>query len=131
MAIFNENVLSEFLNESSINLTKNPLKINGVTMIIVHPNEVDNIPHFHIKREREHDCCIMLNENKFFNHGNNDSTLNSREMRELDSWLRKINSSRYQRTNFQVLCDAWNESEAKTRANTDRDFNYTVITSYK
>lgn len=131
MAIFNENVLSEFLNESSINLTKNPLKIKGVTMVIVHPNEGDNIPHFHIKREREHDCCIMLNENKFFNHGNNDSTLNSREMRELDSWLRKINSSRYQRTNFQVLCDAWNESEAKTRANTDRDFNYTIIISYK
>ena len=129
-AIFNENVLSELLNEGSINLNANPLNIKGVTMVIVHTNEGNNIPHFHIKRSGKHDCCIMLNENRFFNHGNNDSVLNKKEMKELDRWLREINITR-NRTNFESLCDMWNESNHTTRANYDRDFDYTNIMQYK
>lgn len=61
MAIYNEGKVFELLNEGSINLRKNPLNIKGVTMVIVHSNEGDNIPHFHIKRDGKHDCCIMFN----------------------------------------------------------------------
>lgn len=129
-AIFNENVLSELLNEGSINLNKNPLKIKDINMVIVHTNEGDYIPHFHIKRTGKHDCCIMLNENRFFNHGVNDGILTSKEMKELDSWLRKINNvGKY--TNFQTLCNMWNETNSTIQADMYRDFDYTNIASYK
>lgn len=131
MAIYNENKVFELLNEGSINLNSNPLNIKGVTMVIVHPNEGDNIPHFHIKREREHDCCIMLNENKFFNHGNNDSVLNKKEMKELDKWLRKQNKVYTTKTNFQTLCDIWNEASHIVPADRNRYFDYSNIASYK
>lgn len=55
MAIFNQDRLFEMLNEGSINLNKNPLKIKDLSMVIVHSNEGDNIPHFHIKRNGKHD----------------------------------------------------------------------------
>ena len=131
MAIYNENKVFELLNEGSINLNSNPLNIKGVTMVIVHPNEGDNIPHFHIKREREHDCCIMLNENKFFNHGNNDSVLNKKEMKEFDKWLRKQNKVYTTKTNFQTLCDICNEASHIVPADRNRYFDYSNIASYK
>ena len=130
MAIFNEDMLFELLNEGSINLNKNPLKIKDLSMVIVHSNEGDNIPHFHIKRSGKHDCCIMLNEDRYFNHGNNDSVLNSKETKELDKWLRKINTARHM-SNFQSLCDIWNESNHITKANSNRFFDYTNIAPYK
>lgn len=132
MAIYNENKLFELLNEGSINLNKNPLKIKGVTMVIVHSNEGDNIPHFHIKRNGEHECCIMFNEDRYFNHGNNDSLLSKKEAKELDSWLRKTNSVYTNMTNFQTLCDMWNKARpVLVTADSNRDFDYTNIASYK
>lgn len=132
MAIFNEDKLFELLNEGSINLNKNPIKIKGVTMIIVHSNEGDNIPHFHIKRDNCNDCCIMFNENRYFNHGNNDSLLSAKEARELNSWLHKLNYKDNSKTNFQVLGDMWNGAGGvRTLANTDREFDYSNIAMYK
>ena len=132
MAIYNEEKVFELLNEGSINLSKNRLGIKGVTMVIVHPNEGANIPHFHIKRENNHDGCIMFNEDKYFNHGNNDSLLSSKEARELNNWLHKLNKEKPSRTNFQVLGDMWNAtSGVKFPVDIDRDFDYSNITSYK
>lgn len=132
MAIFNQDRLFEMLNEGSINLNKNPLKIKDLSMVIVHSNEGDNIPHFHIKRNGKHDCCIMFNEDRYFNHGVNNSTLTSKEVKELDNWLRKPNANnKFNLTNFQVLCDLWNDASHVVDADSDRLFDYSNIASYK
>lgn len=132
MAIFNEEKIFELLNEGSINLNRNPLGIKDVSMIIVHNNEGDNIPHFHIKRNGKHDCCIMFNENRYFNHGVNNGTLTSKEMKELDKWLRKVNfGDKLNQTNFQILCDFWNDASHTIVADKNRLFDYSNIASYK
>ena len=131
MAVYNEEKIFELLNEGSINLHKNPLNIKGISMVIVHTNEGDNIPHFHIKRDNENDCCIMLNDDKYFNHGSNDSLLNKKEARELNNWLHKLNSAKSGETNFQVLGIMWNSNNLKSVVDINRDFDYSNITSYK
>ena len=103
MAIFNEDMLFELLNEGSINLNKNRLDIKDVTMVIVHMNEGDNIPHFHIKRNGKHDCCIMFNENRYFNHGANNSLLTAKEAKELNNWLHNLIKRNQQKQIFRFL----------------------------
>lgn len=132
MAIFNEEKVFELLNEGSINLRKNPLNIKSISMVIVHTNEGDNVPHFHIKRDGKHDCCIMLNEDKYFNHGSNDSLLSTKEAKELNNWLHKSNSEKSNETNFQVLGKMWNATtNVKFPVDIDRNFDYANIAPYK
>ena len=120
------------INEGSINLNKNPIRIKNVLSILVHPKEGDHIPHFHIQRDGLHDCCIMFNENRYFSHGSNDTSLSGKEEKELDEWLRRPNKSRANVTNFQVLGEMWNgDRSTKLKVDLNRDFNYTNIKPYK
>ena len=126
--------VTNIINEGSVNLTKNPIKVDDVQYIMVHTTEGDSIPHFHIIRSKYgvHDCCVMLNDNKFFNHGKNDSLLNSKEQRELDKWLRKQNKGKPEHTNFQELAEMWNKiPNARFRVDLYRDFDYTNMGLYK
>lgn len=86
MAIYDiDRIGQELLNEGSINTQKNPIDIKRVSTILVHSSEGNDIPHFHIIREGMKDCCIMLNDNRFFDHGDNDTLLNAKECRALET----------------------------------------------
>lgn len=101
-------------------------------MVIVHNNEGANIPHFHIKRDGKHDCCIMFNDDRYFNHGANNSILSTKEAKELNNWLHEANSEKPEETNFQTLGKMWNAgTDAKFPVDIDRNFDYTNIASYK
>lgn len=124
--------MSPVILEGSISLQKNPIKIKNILSIIVHSNEGDDIPHFHIKRDGVHDCCIMLNHNQYFSHSANNSILSGKEEKELDEWLRLPNKTKLGKSNFRVLCDMWNDAIAnRKKALGERDFNYTNIKPYK
>lgn len=121
----------EPLIEGSIDMGRNPIKIKRVMAVIVHTKEGYNIPHFHIERDRMNDCCIMLNDNRFFNHGDNDSLLTGRECILLDEWLRKVNkSSKFGYTNWQVLADMWN-SRKEIQIDLNNQPDYSSIKPYK
>lgn len=126
--------VTNIMNEGSIDLGKNPIKIDDVKRIILHNIEGDGIPHFHIVRPKygDHDCCIMLNDNKFFNHGKNDSLLSSKEQKELDKWLRNPNKGNPNRSNFQQLAMMWNDiPNSRFKVDPNRNFDYTHMELYK
>ena len=120
------------LNEGSINLNKNPILIKKVNMICVHTSEGDDIPHFHIKRDKMHDCCVMLTKSMFFNYGNNDSLLNSKESSQLNTWLLKPNKATPNFTNWQVLANMWNAiPNARFTVDLNKQPDYSTIYPYK
>lgn len=126
--------VTNIINEGSIDLDRNPIKVDDVKRIILHNIEGYGIPHFHIVRPKykDHDCCVMLNDDKFFNHGKNDSLLTSKEQKELDKWLRKQNKNNHYFTNFQALADMWNNiPNARFKVDLDRNFDYTHMGLYK
>ena len=74
----------------------------------------------------------MFNEDRYFNHGNNDSTLSTKETKELNSWLHKANNEKPEETNFQTLGNMWNAgTNVKFPVDIDRNFDYSNIASYK
>lgn len=120
------------LTEASISIQTNPIGIKNVKQIILHSKEGYGIPHFHIKRTNGNDCCVMLNDNKFFNHGHNNGLLSSKEQKELDRWLRLINAEDPRYTNFQALGNIWNGiPNVKFQVDLYRDFDYTKMGLYE
>lgn len=124
--------VGDILNEGSISVQNNPIKIKKVKTICVHSNEGSNIPHFHIEREKMHDCCIMLNDNRFFDHGDNDSILTVKECRLLEEWLSSPNRAKAGLTNWRVLADMWNNiPNARFKVDVSNKKDYSFIKPYK
>ena len=133
MAIFNiDRIDQELLNEGSISIQKNPIDIKRVTTILVHSSEGNDIPHFHIVREDMKDCCIMLNDNRFFDHGKNDTLINAKECRALDDWMRSRNKSKPSMNNWTILAMMWNDiPNARFKVDLSDQPDYSSINPYK
>ena len=88
----------------------------GNYKVIVNGDEGPN-PHFHFKYSMKHGC-IMITEPEYFNHGSKQATLNSKEKRELDSFLRKISKDGIL-TNWQRARNAWNDNNPRWEISND------------
>ena len=64
------------------------------------------IPHFHIKgKGNDTDCCICIFEPRYFDHGTHVTTLNNKELKALDGFLR---SQRFSGTTYwESIYNAW------------------------
>lgn len=133
MAIFDiDRINQELLNEGSINIQKNPIDIKRVLSILVHTSEGNDIPHFHIVRNDMNDCCIMLDDNRFFDHGNNDTLLNAKECRALEDWMKSKNKSKPGMNNWTVLALMWNDiPNVRIKVNLSKIPDYSTIKPYK
>lgn len=116
MAIYNLDMISRPINEGYVNIEgRNNLHIKHVTAVCVHSIEGDNIPHFHLERDKKlSDICIRLDTNEFFTHGEKEDMLNNSDCRELNRWL-MLENTKYRSsitskffTNWQVLATFWN-----------------------
>ena len=68
----------------------------------------------------------------FFNHGNNDSLLNSKESSQLNTWLLKPNKATPNFTNWQVLANMWNAiPNARFTVDLNKQPDYSTIYPYK
>lgn len=73
------------------------LKNTGICDIVVYKTEGNNVAHFHIisrqrnKNNPKFDCAIMINQNRYFDHGKYKDTLNSKQLKELKAKLEEIN----------------------------------------
>ena len=132
MAFFDYDSTLQALTESQINLDDNPIDIKNVHHIIIHSIEGNSIPHIHIQRRGENDCCVMLNENRFFDHGDNDGLLNAKECRELNRWFKERNFDIPEITNWGVFATYWNQiPNVKFKVDLTKQPDYSTIKRYK
>ena len=132
MAFFDYDSTLQALTESQINLDDNPIDIKNVHHIIIHSIEGNSIPHIHIQRRGEHDCCVMLKENRFFDHAQNDGLLNAKECRELDRWFREPNFDIPELNNWGVFATYWNQiPNVRFKVDLTKQPDYSTIKRYK
>ncbi len=106
-------------------------------VIAVGSDEGLNIPHFHVFNSRadmknwRDGACIMIKENRYFDHGKHNGTLTKAQISGMVKCLNKVGNSGL--TNWQTLIDAWNrENDDDIPINLPMpDYNYKTIKSYK
>ena len=81
----------------------------GACKVEVHGKE-GHIPHFHVIGN-SFECCICIYEPLYFNHGYKTDKLNSRELKELDIWLREKDDIFTAYTRWEIICYNWKTSE--------------------
>ena len=133
------NIGEQFLTEMS------PGDINfsnriGFCSIEIWPNE-GQIPHFHIipkdpKIAKNWQCCIYLYEAMYFNHGSKQGTLNNKQLKLLNSWLKDIVDIRgIKASRWKWACIFW-DSQGNSQINVPKRNNinqpdYTKTIKYK
>ena len=83
----------------------------GECSIIVKMNEGPQ-PHFHIYTSNNDEICIRLDEAKYFIHKNRKQVFfsNANQREAIYNWCKQVNPySPKGRTNWQYMCDIWNE----------------------
>ena len=128
---------TDYLNEVNIGDKKAfpnfKNSFNGKCTIEVFGDEGEYIPHFHIKSiDRKFSCCIYIFDNRFFEHGKNNDTLNKKDWKILDTWLRNINTKYQDKTNWETIVMIWDSIYYTDYSNKDTPQpDYTTIKPYK
>lgn len=127
----------------SLNLSTEELLYEDCTGGINFPNEVGEcricvysnegtIPHFHIIDKNNFECCICIYEAKYFNHGNKQGKLNSKQRKLLNTWMSQPSSVDKSVTNWQVINIAWRiGNDDKYVPKNPKQPNYTDMELYK
>jgi hypothetical protein len=87
----------------------NPARI-GICKVNVYANEGQK-PHFHLYKlngNSEFETCICIYSNNYFSHGGKyTSTLNSKQCRELNTWLKQSNKTYPNLSNWEAAVYEW------------------------
>lgn len=133
---YNEEPVSTFMSAlrigDLIGKKKEPLGV-----IAVGGKEGNNIPHFHVFNSRSDadkwfgGACIMIKENRYFNHKNHEGILTKDQISAMVGCLNKVGKTGL--TNWQTLIDAWNrENDDDIPINLKMpDYDYKTIKRYK
>lgn len=86
--------------------------------IVVRTNDGGDIPHFHIvdvnTEGKEFSACVEIEKASYFKHGMYNGTLNSRDRKALDAFLRIIpRKSRI--TNWHRVVNEWNRNNSRRK----------------
>lgn len=88
-------------------------KTNDNYDIIIYTNDPGKIPHFHYfddeTRGNKFHTCIRLDSAKYFHYGNKTDKLNSKQKKELISFLNSPHKRYKEETNWQHLIYLWND----------------------
>ena len=95
----------ELLYEDCIGRVNLPNGV-GECKIYVYSGE-GTIPHFHIIPKNDIECCICIYEPLYFNHGNKQGKLNSKQRKILNEWLKEANYANSKLTNWEGIAYAW------------------------
>lgn len=88
-------------------------KTNDSYDVVIYTNDSGKIPHFHYfddaTRGKEFHTCIRLDKPEYFHHGNKNGILNSKQKKELISFLKSPHKRYKDETNWQHLVYLWND----------------------
>ena len=127
------------IEENTITSNKNMYHDNkyGKCEVVVHTSrEGANNPHFHIvTKERAKGCkgyieiCIRLDIAEYFNHkDNNVDFSNMDQIKYLNAWCALPNpKTSNTRTNWQYMCDKWNQLPGATQITATNQPNYLAL----
>ena len=102
--------LDDFISESVFDGAFK-MKGKGACKIAIYTNEGPNIPHFHLKPEKENDICVRIFYPRLFKHGKHDGVLTTKEARSLNETLDDNHTGLWKK-----IRDSWVEAFPGIRA---------------
>lgn len=110
--------------------------------VVVYTDDPGYIPHVHIidnaTRGQEFDACVMIEDNRYFSHGNHTDVFNSKQRKSFDNFMHEPCRSPKYKNNYELAISMWNlnNSDAYVIPKTDNNGetiipNYTTIKPYK
>ena len=86
--------------------------INGALEVYVWTDDAGKIPHVHVRDTNsngdEFETCVKLQENDYFLHGHYTDTMNSKQRKEFDAFMRAKPSTPKYDTNYELAVEMWN-----------------------
>ena len=128
---------SEDLNEQEIGGgDRLNLKNIGECKVMVYGGE-GTIPHFHLENVNDtFESCIKIYAAEYFAHGGKyTDTLNSKQRKELNEWLKKKSKHVKHHTNWQAIVSIWElsneDNDFPESKKVDKQPDYSKMTNYK
>ena len=106
----------------------------GYYKIYVYSKEGKHIPHFHIISESsKFECCVCIYSPNYFNHGNKNGLLNTKQRKILNNWLSSPNEKLNSATNWDIIALSFDNANETNFYNkeTKQQPNYSNMNSYK
>ena len=105
----NDNLQEPLLEMARIGFT------NDSYEVYVNTDDPGDIPHFHYRKKGtwEGHTCIRLDKPEYFQHGDKQATLNSKQKKELVNFLKSkpLKAKRFD-TNWEYLINEWNANNS-------------------
>ena len=83
--------------------------INGALEVYVWTDDAGKIPHVHVRGTNsngdEFETCVKLQENDYFLHGHYTDTMNSKQRKEFDAFMRAKPSTPKYDTNYELAVE--------------------------
>lgn len=127
--------IGSFEVEGNINEVKVGNFKGGKYLLYVHvwENDPGNIPHFHVHDiDYNIDTCVMIIENRYFSHGSHIGTLNQKQRKALNEFLKESSELFELYTNYNTIIRIWNGNNSGKKIDKNlKQPNYTTISEYK
>ena len=117
-----DNFISEITTEANvgrIGITK-----IGKVAINVYGGE-GPVPHFHIEG-KDFSCCVCIFDNRYFDHGIHQDILNTKQLKELDSFMRDKSSLNEKLTNWEAAKFIWEAANIENNDDISMVLRYNV-----
>lgn len=88
----------------SFSKTKNKKDIS----VHVYEDEGDHVPHMHLIKEGEPDCCIRIDKAEYFSHGRHSNTINSKTLKRFITFMKRKNI-KFGQSNYKFAIYSWNK----------------------
>ena len=105
----------------------------GYYKIYIYSKEGKHIPHFHIiSKSSKFECCICIYSPNYFNHGNKNGLLNTKQRKILNNWLSSPNEKLNSVTNWDIIALSFDNANETNFYNKEfKQPNYSNMNSYK
>ena len=74
----------------------------------VYEDEGDHVPHMHLIKEGEPDCCIRIDKAEYFSHGRHSNTINSKTLKRFINFMKSKNI-KFGQSNYKFAIYSWNK----------------------
>lgn len=86
--------------------------------VVVYTDDGGFIPHVHIidqgTRGQEFDCCVMLDDNKYFSHGHHTDTMNSSLRKQFAAFMEEPCRFPQYKNNYEFAASMWNANNSNS-----------------
>lgn len=123
--------LCEYIKHKAVLNEMARVGLMGEYDIVVHTDDPGFVPHFHVidkaTRGFEFDCCVMLEDNKYFSHGSHQDTLDRTTRDRLYAFMLEPHRNVHYRNNYEYAVNLWNDNNSSSYVQIKEDENGDVI----